>query len=309
MASAPKTGSVRQPAGITLLEVLISCALLIIGLTAIAGMLPAAGTRLSQATVEDRAALLLSNAMAEVSNRGLVTADAFPVAAAGVGGRTAVFGMVLGELPNLGTLPNGRTAAEYFAAASALTLQRCGSDRTFLLEDVLAYERSPYADVPMNAFMKDDAGLGPRKVRRGLCWGAMLTPAEGAATPGSKAILSLGIFKRGGKSEDGDFEAGIPLALKRAGSFYEAAIATKESFLGGCSWLLAIPADPNRTPRWFRIVTSWNVSDGSGFTKRLIIDNQADFADLTGSTATDSTAVVLAFEGIVRVDEQVVTLN
>lgn len=309
MASAPEISRDRLPAGITLLEVLISCALLIIGLTAIAGMLPAAGTRLSQATVEDRAALLLSNAMAEVSNRGLVTADAFPVAATGVGGRTAVFGMVLGELPNLGTLPNGRDAADYFTEVSAVTRQRCGSDRTFLLEDVLAYERSPYADVPKNAFMQDAAGLGPRKVRRGLCWGAMLTPAGEAVSPGSKAILSLGIFKRGGRSEDGEFEAGVPLALKRAGSFYEAAIATKESFLGGCSWLLAIPADPNRSPRWFRIVTSWNVSGGTGSVKRLIIDNQAEFADLTGSTATDSTAVVLAFEGIVRVDEQVVTLN
>lgn len=309
MASDSRQPRLGRPAGITLLEVLISCALLIIGLTAIAGMLPAAGTRLTQATIEDRAALLLSNAMAEVSNRGLVTKDAFAVAGPQGGVRTAVFGMVLGELPDLGTLPNGRTAGEYFAEASPVALQRCGSNRTFILEDVLAYERSPYADVPMNAFATDEAGPGPRKVRRGLCWGAMLTPAEGVPESGGKAILSLGIFKRAGSSEDGKFEAGIPIALKRSGSYYEATIATKESFLGGCAWVLAIPADLTRSPRWFRIVTSWNVSGASGSVKRLIIDNQTDFADLTGSAALDSTAVVVAFEGIVRVDEQVVTLD
>ena len=300
---------VQYPSGITLLEVLISCALLIVGLTAIAGMLPAAGTRLARATIEDRAALLLSNAMAEVVSRGLVATEAFPGGTAEAGVRTAVFGMVLGELPSLGVLPNGRAASDYFTAVAPLIRERCGSDRTFYLEDVLAYERSPYADVPMNAFMRDQAGLGPRKVRRGLCWGATLTPADGASTPGSKAILSIGIFNRSGKSDAGEVEAGIPIAMKRVGSFYEAAITTTESFLGGCSWLLAIPPEPTKSPRWFRIVTSWNVAGEAGFVKRLIIDNQAEFAELTRSTALDSTAVVVAFEGVVRVDEQVVTLN
>lgn len=300
---------VQLPKGITLLEVLISCALLIIGLSAIAGMLPAAGTKLAQATIEDRAALLLSNAMAEVSCRGLVAAEAFPGGITQAGVRTAVFGMVLGELPNLGMLPNGRAASTYFTAAAPVIRERCGCERTFFLEDVLAYERSPYADVPMNAFMQDDAGLGPRKVRRGLCWGAMLTPVSGGSTPGSKALLSFGIFNRGGRDDDGETETGVPISLKRAGSFYEAAIATTESFLGGCSWLLAIPSDPTKSPRWFRIVTSWNAGGQAGVVKRLIIDNQAQFAELTGSTALDSTAAVVAFEGIVRVDEQVVTLD
>lgn len=307
MSHGQRHGRHRQ--GITLLEVLISCALLIVGLTAIAGLLPAAGTRLAQATVEDRASLLLSNAMAEVANRGLVTARTYPVENAETVARTVVIGPVLGDLPTLGVLPNGQNSSAYFTAAAPFCRERCGSTRTFFLEDVLAYERSPYADVPLNAFSRDTAGLGPRSVRRGLCWAAMLTPIDGATTAGSKAILSIGIFNRGGRSEDEKSETGIPIAMKRAGSYYEAAIATSESFLGGCSQLLAIPQDPNKVPRWFRIVTSWNAAGGAGFVKRLIIDNQVEFAELTGSTALDSTAVVVAFDGIVKVDEQVVTLD
>ncbi len=295
--------------GITLLEVLISCALLVVGLTAIAGLVPAAGTRLAQASIEDRSAILLSNALADVASRGLVAVDAFPDGTVSPEGRAVVFGCVLDQLPALGSLPLGRESRDSFSLASSTARRRCGSDRTFVMEDLLVYDRSPYSDAPWNAFLRDATGLGPRHHRPGLCWGAMVSPVAGAPASGRKATLSIVIFRRGGTSSDGEPEPPLPLALRRSGTFYEAAITTAESLLGGCSWLLAMPSDPTRPARWFRIVTSWNGLDAGVPVKRLIMENQVEFADLTGSAATDSTAVVVAFAGIVTVSEQVVLLH
>lgn len=303
-AGATSDATVRR--GTTLLEVLISCGLLIVGLSTIAALLPAASSRLTQASTEDRGAVLLSNAMAEIFNRGLTAADVFPESASA---RTVALGKVLGRLPTFGALPTGGTAADHFAAPSGEGLRRCGSSRTFVLEDVLVYDPPRYSDNPVNAFTRDGAGAGPRKFREGICWGATLTPDTVPPVPGGRATLAIAIFKREGGSDDGQFEDGMPVTLKRAGSFYEADEISAGTLLRGCSWLLAIPRGTDRSPRWFKIMSSWNWSTPSGRTTRMILQNQGDFETLTASTATGSTATVFAFEGIVKVDEQVVTLN
>jgi Tfp pilus assembly protein PilV len=64
-------------AGVTLLEVLVACGILVVGLASVASILPAAGTRLAQATLEDRAGTAAANAYADIVNRGLVAADIF----------------------------------------------------------------------------------------------------------------------------------------------------------------------------------------------------------------------------------------
>lgn len=310
-AATRSPGGITSPAGITLLEVLISCGLLIMGLSTVAAMLPAAGTRLTQASTEDRAAVLLSNATAEIFNRGLVAAVAFPTSGttATTAGRMLAIGKVLGLLPTYGTLPSGRPTSDYFAAPSTEGATRCGSQRTFVLEDVLAYGPSRSSDTPVNAFTRDAAGVGPRTVREGICWGATLTPATLPATAGGKAVLSIAIFKREGESPDGRLEEGLPLVLTRVGSCYEADALPADSLLRGCSWVLAIPPDPSRSPTWFQVMSSWNWSSSAGRKRRLILRNQGDFELLTGAAASGSKATVFAFEGIVRVDEQVVTLN
>ncbi len=304
MNAARTTPRRRHSAGITLLEVMISCGLLMVGLSTIAALLPAAGSRLSQATAEDRAAVLLANAAAEIFNRGLIAADAFATSGTG---RMLAIGKVLGTLPGLGDLPGGRQAADIFREPSAEGSRRCGSTRTFLLEDALEYDPPRASDTPVNAFFRDQAGFGPRKFHQGMCWGATLAPDSLPAVAGGRALVAIAVFKR--EEGGGGVGSGVPFALKRAGSYYEADVVATDSLVRGCSWLLAIPADAALAPRWFRVMSSWNWRTAAGQTRRVILRNQEDFETLTNTAATGATATVIAFEGIVRLDEQVVTLN
>jgi len=308
MTPTPTADTARQKRGITLLEVLISCGLLVVGLSTVAALLPASGSRLTQATTEDRAAVLLSNAAAEIVNRGLVAADAFP---ADGSARTLAFGKVLDKLPTLGTLPSGGAASAIFSGLSAAAQKRCGSWRTFVLEDVLAYAESQTTDTPTNAFTKDAAGLGPREFRNGLCWGATLAPHTRPAAAGGKAVLSLVVFKRWDKGAGGAGGETLPVVLKRVGSVYESDVFTddNDALLRGCTWVLALPAAAADSPRWFRVMSSWKWRTPTGQTKRVVLHDQAEFERLTGSAASGSAATVLAFEGIVRVDEQALTLD
>jgi len=308
MAPTPTSDTARRRRGITLLEVLISCGLLVVGLSTIAALLPASGSRLTQATTEDRAAVLLSNAAAEIVNRRLVAADAFPTDGSTP---TLAFGKVLDKLPTFGTLPSGGVASGIFSGLSAAAQKRCGSWRTFVLEDVLAYAESQTADTPTNSFSRDGAGLGPREFRNGLCWGATLAPRTRPVTPGAKAVLSLVVFKRWDKSPGGAVGEPLPVALTRVGSVYEADVFTddNDALLRGCTWVLALPADAADSPRWFRVMSSWKWRKPTGQTKRVVLHDQAAFEQLTKSSASGAAATVFAFEGIVRVDEQALTLD
>lgn len=309
MARTPARTLARERGGITLLEVLISCGLLTIGLSTIAALLPAAGSRLTQATTEDRAALLLSNAAAEIFSRGIAAADSFPDPASAAS--TLAFGKVVERLPTFGGLPAGRTASDFFAAPSAIARKRFGSWRTFVLEDVVAYQPSAYANTPSNVFSSDAAGMGPRAFRDGLCWGATLAPRTLPVAPGVKADLSIVIFKRWEAGAAGSGVEMLPFVVKRVGSCYEADANSSEGLVRACSWLLAMPSAPaaGRSPRWFRIMSVWNWTAGAEKTKRIVLRNQDDFATLTNTLSEGTTGTVFAVEGIVRVDEQVVTLD
>lgn len=311
MSPEPAPAAPKHPAGITLLEVLISCGLLIMGLATMASLLPAAGTILTQATTEDRAAVLLSNATAEMCNRGLVAADAFVQAGSGTASvpRTLVFGKVLGRLPTSGLLPSGRNTAEYFAGPSAAGLRRSGSLRTFMLEDVMVYDTSQFTGTLVNTFSSDAGGTGPRAYRQGLCWGATLIPKQFPPLAGEPATLTIAVFKRESDAGSGSLEDGIPVVLTRNGSCYEADAVTGGPLLRGCSWVLAIPPTPSTSPAWFKITSSWTWDGGAGPTTRVIMRNQDSFATVTGAAAAGSTATVFAFDGIVRLDEQSVTLQ
>lgn len=309
----------RHRDGITLLEVLISCGLLVVGLSTIAALLPAAGSQLAQAVTEDRAAVLLANAMAEVFNRGLLSADVFP-ASSGTACALAL-GKIVGRLPAL----NDPVIRSHFTSPSEEGRRRCGSERTFVLEDLLVYDPPRYADTPVNAFSRDSAGTGPRKFRPEICWGATLRPSTAAPVAGDRATLSIVVFKREGDAGSGQMADAMPIVLTKVGSFYESDLTPTGALLRGCSWLLAIPGPTVKDPpSWHKIMSSWRWDicrlchgkgcpdcghDGKKQTTRLILSNQQAFAELTGSTADGATATVFAFEGILRVDDQVVTLH
>lgn len=298
--------------GITLLEVLIACGLLIIGLSAMASLLPAAGARLAQASVADRAGVLASNAFADSHIRGLIATDAFPSPSSSSpqAVRALAIGAVIGQLPKYGVLPSGRTADEYFTEPADAALKRCSSPRSFFLEDELAYGPPTLTGAPLNAFAATtDGSLGPRQVRDGVCWGATLSPKLFPPASGGAAVLSIAIFRRGGEVAPGETNAATLVGLKRTNSFYEADVLQSGGLLRACAWVLAIPGSPSMAPRWFQIMSSWTFEPPATQTPRVIFRNQQDFETVTGAASAESKATVFAFEGLVRVDEHLVTLD
>ncbi|MBU6309502.1 MAG: hypothetical protein KJS77_07140 [Planctomycetes bacterium] len=299
--------------GITLLEVLIACGLLVIGLSTMAALLPASSARLAQASLADRAGVLASNALADSINRGLVAAENFPTASAmnPLPGRTLAIGSLVGQLPGFGVLPSGRKADEYFTVPSEEGRRRCGSPRTFLLEDEVQYGPSPsVASAPSNAFSTaSDGSTGPRQVRDGVCWGATVTPQVFPPAAGGAAVLAIAVFKRSGDITSGDMKDAMPVGVTRTNSFYEADVLASGPLLRPCTWVLAIPASPSTAPRWFQVMSSWTFEPPAAQTTRLIFRNQQDFESATGTGSTGSKATVFAFEGLIRVDEHLVTLN
>ncbi len=306
----------REPAplrGITLLEVLIACGLLVIGLSTMAALLPASSARLAQASLADRAGVLASNALADSANRCLVAVDTFPTVSSTnpLAGRTLAIGSLLGQLPGFGVLPSGRNANEYFTGPSDEGLRRCGSPRTFLLEDELQYGPSPsVASAPSNAFSSSsDGSTGPRQVRDGVCWGATITPQLVPPAVGGAAVLAIAVFKRSGTIASEEMKDAMPVGVTRTNSFYEADVLASGPLLRPCTWVLAIPANPSTAPRWFQVMSSWTFEPPAAQTTRLIFRNQQDFESATGTGSTGSKATILAFEDLLRVDEHLVTLN
>lgn len=290
----------RPRRAITLLEVLIACGLLIIGLSTMASLLPAAGSRLAQANIEDRAGVLVANALAELSNRGLVAADAF-----GSAGGSLVVGSVFDRLPERPEMqPAG--GGPLVTGLSSEARARCGSPRTFLLEDELVYGEPRLTSTPVNAFTAVADGVGPRRFRTGICWAAMISPVSLPPTAGGLARLAIAVFRK----EGGD-EQVTSVTLTRSSTYYEAAgLSGDDSLLEACSWVLALPpGGSGAAPRWFQIMSSWRFPAPAAPSPRVIFRDQPGFEAFTGTSAAGATATVLSFEGLVRVDERDVILD
>ncbi|MCE2725971.1 MAG: prepilin-type N-terminal cleavage/methylation domain-containing protein [Planctomycetaceae bacterium] len=121
-ALAPTAVSRHPRAGLSLLEVLVACGILAVGLASVSALLPAASARLGQATQQDRGGVLAANARAECVNCGLVAADIFSS-----GTRACVFG----EL-------RGMPATGVTGSATNRLAQRTGTS-TFQLADDPAF--------------------------------------------------------------------------------------------------------------------------------------------------------------------------
>jgi len=301
-----------SPSGMTLLEVLVSCGILVVGLASVAAILPAAGSRLGQAAVEDRAGTAAANAYAECVVRGLISADLFAVNTAACG-----FGRVLGSTGVVSVSPS-------LSAASSKLLDRIDGGRGFSLEDDLVFLPSAVGDTPINGFVQNGAEVsGHRLARDGVCWGGMLAPTSGTAAPGAEAILSIAVFRKFGEEPS-------LLELQQAGSgplFVLASAMTdtgkstdaptlesvRKTAVPGCSYVLALPNAPGLMPAWIKVTSSWleenpaNPKDAM-LTKSFValdldtLTNKAQY--LNGSLLT-----VIGFPNLVRLDQYVVTLD
>jgi len=302
----------RLPAGrsgITLLEVLVACGVLVIGLASLASVMPAAGYRLAQATVEDRSGVAAGNAYAEVMTRNLASPDLFS-------DKTKACYLGIG-LDFTNTMFQGSTpASNALASATTSLLQRIDSSRGFFLEDDLVYIPPVTADTPSNSFL--NAGAGPREYRQGICWGALLAPAVFPAAAGGEAVLGIATF-----SKPGGTNKLITLTGSSQLFTYSSSAGMgmqdeqdRKQFLPGCSYVLAlpIPGGPSPGPRWLKITSSWT-TPGPGTPENASQRSSFVVLDLTplGSVASKfisgNTLIVIAFENLIRVDQYLVSLD
>ena len=282
-------------AGVTLLEVLVACGILVVGLASVASILPAAGTRLAQATLEDRVGTAAANAYADIVNRGLVAADIFGSGTT----KSAAFGQTLPALATAASSSNFIVSS--YAAAPTLALARLDDSRTTFLEDDLVYQPAGLADTPVSSFF---SGTSPREFKSGVCWGAMLAPDSFPAAPGVVATLSVAVFRK-----PGDIAS---LVLTGTGVYQcsPADSATAEIFrkqyLPGCGYVLALPTTASATPKWIKITSSW-IASGTGPVNVVL-----DLFPLGSGTAnliSSGSMQVVAFENLQRVDQYPVALE
>ena len=262
----------------TLLEVLIACGVLVTGLASIAALLPAAGSRLGQAAVEDRAGTLAGNAFGDALCRRLVAADMFSNPNLSV-----AFGRGMGSLP-----------ASHFAPPTAKLAERIDLIRGFQLEDELVFAASA-GDTPTNDFPG-----GMRAYRQNLCWGATLVPESFPVEPGVSAVLSVAVFRR-----EPTAQLISLLQVPASGGLYQIDPANEsneslaKSHLKSCSYVLVMPADAQERPRWFRVIASWMANDNA-----FLTFDSPEFASFAGPNPT-----VVGFESLVRVDQRTVILE
>ncbi len=316
-------------AGITLLEVLVACGILVIGLASLASVLPAAGSRLAQASVEDRAGLAAANAYAECVARGLVTSDIF-VSSTRACGFGRGFEEIVDQIDPASRRPRNRTL---IASTTAAILQprplpfltRIDEVRGFTLEDDLSFPASA-TETPLNGFVMSGAQVaGHRLSRPGVCWGAMLAPVSGTAVAGAEAVLSIAVFRK-------ECEETTSLQLQQqSGSLYRVVSGTtvsatgqtasaapadiaavRKQFVPGCGYVLMLPAAGGPTPqmpKWVRVTSSWTnneLQDPQNATSPKI-DVAYVALDLDGTAP--ATMNVIGFENLVRVDQYTVTLD
>lgn len=287
----------RNRAGLSLLEVLVACGILVLGLTGIAAILPAAASRLGQATHADRGGILAANAYAEVMTRGLASSDLFSS-----GTRACVFGS------GSSAPAASSSAGAVLAVANSGTLAaRIDTSRGFLLQDDLVFIPSTTSDRPLNAF--ESATSPQRRFNNGICWGAMLSTGTVQAAPGTPATLSIAVFRRAPAAMPGltltgsvgattfQFTTGTANGLRDEG--------TRKQFLAPCGHVLAV----TRPPQWLRVQSSWT-TPGPIVSGTENPAGRRSFVVLDRNPMTSGTTLpVVGFDQLLRVDHYPVTLD
>lgn len=281
--------------GFSLLEVLVACGILVLGLASVAAILPAAGARLGEAAAQDRAAAASYVAFSDLRSRGLCAQDLFPgapssPATAVVFGETLSLsistactanGYLIGTTPPVaasGTLTSGVGVVSGSLQAgttpvlsaplpttiasriSNVTDPAVDNRRGYFLEDEVKYGPSLTGSGPANLFAD-----GMRSFNRGVCWGAMLTPTPWGVTTGSITALkaSVAVFRKPGNAVALSLISLTSGPSASTGVFITGSntpTSIQRSLLKPCSSVLAIaPAATaaSTPPQWLPIRSSW----------------------------------------------------
>lgn len=264
--------------GFSLLEVLVASGILVVGLAAVAALLPAAAVRLNQAVTADRAGALAANAFADIVARrsnGLLSSSVF----ADSNPRIVVFGR-----PELVSLLDQRLVDARIiqqAPSAPQTITNLFPSTGWDLLDSLEYATNA-AGFPMNKFSG-----GVRAYREELCWLATLTTNSLNPPSGSLAKLSIAIFKKPDgavRRFDATGQVGADNDLRR-------------DVLSSCSYVLDLGG--TEPPQWHRITASWT----NGY---VLNPNSIDTRVLFTSSPSGP---ILAFENLLRVETHTIRLD
>lgn len=296
--------------GFSLLEVLVACGILVVGLASIAAILPAAGSRLSEASAQDRAAAAAAVAMSEIRCRNLVARDMFP------GPLTAPApAIVFGETISLAST----VAPAVLSSASSSLSSRIQNNtvlddrRGYFLEDEVQYQPSLTGNLPLNSFVIGTTnGSGVRQFNRGICWGAMITPLPWGVTTGSMtaAKVSVAVFRKpGGLATEVTLTSSTTGTAAAQGMFQTngTPASMQRTILKPCSRVLGLPAGPGSAPQWLAIRSSWlsgtnPLSTVASATTCVVFENDSQVLSLIGSAGSSLT--VIGFENLLLVNEQ-----
>jgi hypothetical protein len=259
----------------TLLEVLVACGILMLGLTGIAGLLAAATSFLGEASDLDRVGTLLANASAEIQDRQICRLESFQAGVGMPGIRTACIGEMEPRISPIASVVSSAatTSAPLMRpsgfVASRIDVPSTGISRGFVSEDRLQW-RTGTAGLTV-AGLRDSA---VQDSQRRACWGGLLTLVDFMETPipyaapasaphppsaaspnrfrGLTARLDTVIFKK--PADDANAASAVLLLTATAGAFtlsagtsdvqsspVSSAVELQKTFLGGCSYVLALP--------------------------------------------------------------------
>ena len=272
-----------QPRGMTLLEVLVASGILVIGLVSVAALLPAAGSRLAEATLIDRAGTLSANCYADIWNRGMLTSGLVSSSSRGA---------ILAEA--------GMQAAMFSGVSLPLGFQAVTvPDQAFQLPDNV--------QLVGNELVSNDGRVSSI---------ATMIPLDRATagTDGGPFRLSIVIFRRTTSAAKvfavtGD-DSGVIFQITNATE------TDRKRYFPPCGWVLVVPAaaegDDTKPARWLHIASSWTVKGVHSvrFSDHVLAQEMI-FGKPGGLPVNVAfrEAQVYGFTQLVRVDERSVVLE
>ena len=283
--------------GFTILEVLISAGIMVIGLACVASLLPAAAQRMSQAVSEDRAGTLAANAYADITARrslGLLSATP-PGVAHWPRDQFVTMGTVAAELQKVAVGVNGESVSSVLNTATLFP------NTGWLIEDALVFDDD--GGSPVNTF---DTNTNGRKIRPNpMCWLATLVPvtANNPVEAGDIAELSIAVFKKQPSSNEiilGGLGEVTPGVLTIGGNQVDD--DTRRQFVKGCGSVLALSTHPE----WIRVNASWTdnngtLNDTSDDVTHIIVDPLRGGSNYSGN--------VVLFTNLLRVEKHRIVLD
>jgi len=259
----------------TLLEVLVACGILVIGLASVAALLPAAASVLADASRIERAANLATNAVADLRFQGIPSATAF-------------------KLPD----PDNETPPQ--DVVKTLVIGSMFPDTPFGQPPFKQQEASP---TPL-----DEQAYGR------VWFGATITPLAqaGEIKKGMPAKATIVVFRQeDAESRTIPLTQLYPGVYELTAGTVQEREAARKRFLPGCTWVAVIVDD---AVQWLHVGSSWATYTKAGQTRaeKSVEQCFVSFSDpAAAADAADENNVltVYAFAGVLKLEEHIVTLE